>query len=605
MRIAAPVPLLFILACPGDPETTSGGTTDATSTTTTADTTASAPTSDGPTTAGPTSDGPTTAGPTSDGPTTIDTTSTTSTSETSDPTATAGESTTSDPTATDDTTSTTGEQLPCRDGDEQPCFTGDPAQQDVGACQPGVSTCDDMGMWGDCVGEVLPAPESCETPGDEDCDGADPCMGDGNYKWHKFWGAGSDERGVRIVFDSTGALILAAQGASTSDFGGGPLPSAGSWDLYLAKFAPDGAHLWSKRFGDSGPQFGDGWALALAPGDEFVVAGGYQGNIDLGGGPLHSQSISDIFLARFTGDGEHVWSKTFKAGSIGEPEGLGVDADGEVYLSGSFTSTLDLGGGQMVAPGNTRDVFVGKFTAGGAHVWSQRFGDNKNQYGLGLTVDGPGNATIGGHFEGVINPGNGQLVSAGSDDAFIARFDPIGNAVWAKRFGDTNYQQLLTLTRSPGGRVTVTGRFEGAVDFGGGPLLAPNVRGFVAQFDPDGAHVWSKLLADGQAQPQGVAADGLGSLVLTGFFNGASDFGGGPLVSEGDHDIFAVKLTPSGAHVWSRRFGDNAAQEGMGVAADQNGTTAITGGFYGSVNFGGGPANTKGGYDGFLAVFDP
>ena len=611
MRTVSCALFLLVLAC-GDSSGSDTGLTTTGLTTTELTTTGLATT--GLTTTGDTSSGASTVGSTDTGnpPTTGEATDPTpgSTSATGDTSAT-GSDTSSSATDSDtsasasDSGSSTGDVLPCSEGEQQACFGGDPEQQGKGLCKAGVSTCDDVGMWGPCVGEVLPAAESCESPGDEDCDGVDPCGGKGEYKWHKYWGANSDERGVRVGFDATGALIVAAQGASSSDFGGGALVSAGSWDLYLAKFAPDGAHVWSKRYGDSAAQFGDGWSLAVDPGGEFVVAGGFQGKIDLGGGPLSSMSIADIFLARFKGDGSHVWSKSFKSSSYALSDGLGIDGDGEVYLAGYFTGSLDLGGGQLVAPGLSKDGFVAKFTAAGGHVWSQRFGDTQNQEVHGLAVDAAGNATIAGYFAGTMNPGNGQLVSAGSDDAFVVRYDTVGNAVWAKRFGDGKYQQVLALARSPDGRVTIAGRFEGSVDFGGGPLLAPSQRGFVAQFEPDGKPVWSKLIASGAVQPQSIAADGFGTLVATGFFTGMADFGGGALVSEGGDDIFVVKLGPAGTHVWSRRFGDNAQQQGLGAAASADGTSAIVGGFYGGVNFGGGPGNSKGGLDGFLAVFKP
>jgi hypothetical protein len=588
------LPLSLLLACSdggGETPTTTSATTTATTgdatlaTTTTADATTADAT---PTTSATTSASSATDTPTGD---------TTATTEV-DPTTTTGLTATT-------TDSTTGDPPPCQPGDETACYTGDPDTADQGLCKSGLSTCDERGSWGPCVGEVVPVREDCEAPGDEDCDGVDPCAGEGLYQWHKNWGGSSDEYGVRVGFDATGALILAAKGASTSDFGGGPLVSAGSWDLYLAKFAADGAHLWSKRFGDAEPQFNDSWSLVVEPGGEFVLAGNFRGTMDLGGGPLQAEDLGDIFLARFTGAGEHVWSTQFDCSNYALPHGLGLAGDGEIYLAGTYTGTLDLGGGDLVAPGPTKDAFIARLTATGEHVWSTRFGDDKNQYIEALVVDDAGNTTVGGYFEGTMNPGNGPLVSAGGEDAFIASFDPLGNAVAARRFGDADFQQLLAMTRAPDGRITVTGRFEGAMDLGGGPLLAPALRGFVAQFTPDGDLLWSKLLADGEVQPQAIAADGYGTLVLSGFFNGGADFGGGPLLSEGGHDIFAVKLAPSGAHVWSKRFGDAAAQDALGVAAAEDGTSAIVGGHYGGVNFGGGPHNTLGGHDGFLAVFGP
>ena len=603
--------LLPLAACGGPSDTDTSATSEASSSAATSSAGTTGATTPGPTTGAPTSGGTSEAGSTS----AATSTGLTATDGTGDATATTATTTTATTDATTDASSTggssgdastgsTGEPPACQPGDMQACYDGPPDTQGKGLCKAGVALCD-QGVFGPCAGAVLPAPESCDTPGDEDCDGLDPCAGDGPYQWHKVWGAGGDERGVRVGFDAAGALVLAAQGSSVSDFGGGPLVSAGSWDLYLAKFAPDGAHLWSKRFGDAEAQFGEGWALAVTAAGDIVVGGDFDGKLDLGGGALVSGSIADAFLARFTGDGAHVWSKAFKAGTYALPQAVAVDKDGGVFFTGYFTGSLDLGGGTMQAPGVGKDVFLGKFTAAGAHVWSTRFGDTADQYAYGLAADATGNAYVAGSFAGAMNPGNGVLTSAGSLDVFVAKFSPVGNAVWAKRFGDSQVQEARGLTIDAQGRVTVAGNFVGSLDLGNGPLVAPSNRGFVAQFDGGGATKWSKLLATGDVVPASIAADGLGSLIATGYFTGASDFGGGVLTSEGDHDIFAVKLTPAGAHVWSKRFGDFKAQDGIGAAGASTGAVAITGGFIGGLNLGGGPATSKGGYDGFLAVYGP
>jgi hypothetical protein len=53
------------------------------------------------------------------------------------------------------------------------CYDGPPGTEDVGACVGGVRTCaNDGSSYGDCIGQVLPAPaEDCSTPDDDDCDG--------------------------------------------------------------------------------------------------------------------------------------------------------------------------------------------------------------------------------------------------------------------------------------------------------------------------------------------------------------------------------------------------------------------------------------------------
>lgn len=56
----------------------------------------------------------------------------------------------------------------CVDGDKQPCYDGDPTTSGVGVCVAGTQACDLTGMFGACVGQVLPSPEVCNGL-DDDC----------------------------------------------------------------------------------------------------------------------------------------------------------------------------------------------------------------------------------------------------------------------------------------------------------------------------------------------------------------------------------------------------------------------------------------------------
>jgi hypothetical protein len=63
------------------------------------------------------------------------------------------------------------EGCPCKLGDTQPCYSGPASTVGVGACKEGVSTCDIHGVWGSCVGEVIPSMEVCDLV-DNDCNGS-------------------------------------------------------------------------------------------------------------------------------------------------------------------------------------------------------------------------------------------------------------------------------------------------------------------------------------------------------------------------------------------------------------------------------------------------
>jgi hypothetical protein len=80
------------------------------------------------------------------------------------------------------------------------------------------------------------------------------------------------------------------------DFDGGELDGAGGLEMPLVKLAPDGAHIWSKVFGDAADQVSQ--AVVVAPGGEVVLAGDAAGAVNLGGIELFSTGGSDVLITR-------------------------------------------------------------------------------------------------------------------------------------------------------------------------------------------------------------------------------------------------------------------------------------------------------------------
>src|SRR4029453_10857737 len=98
------------------------------------------------------------------------------------------------------------------------------------------------------------------------------------------------------------------------------------------------------------------------------------------------------------------------------------------------------------------------------------------------------------------------------------------------------------------GGLLVTGQFFGTVDFGPGPVTNASsyVQAFVAKYDGvNGAHLWSKRPGKLLPPPpppggsgRGVSVDPQDNVVITGYFGGPVDFGGGVLTGAGLMDVF-------------------------------------------------------------------
>ncbi len=231
----------------------------------------------------------------------------------------------------------------------------------------------------------------------------------------------------------------------------------------------------------------------------------------------------------------------------------------------------------------------------------------------GVGICAPGVATCAA--DGTeLGPCVGDIIPALEDCATPDDDDCDGNAplcpgshIWSKRFGDPLDQMSFSVSSDAAGNVYVTGQYFGSVDFGAGPL--PSAGGgdvFVMKLDPAGNHLWSKRFGDGAAQiGTGVAIDPAGDVVVTGHFEGSIDFGGGPLTSAGATDVFVAKLDSSGNHLWSKRFGQVDNQTSSGVATDSTGNVFLTGALSGTADFGGGLLISAGGPDVFIVKLDP
>ena len=371
--------------------------------------------------------------------------------------------------------------------------------------------------------------------------------------WSKRFGSSGKDRGWAVAVDHQGNVIVTGEFAYTVDFGGGSLAASspyGPTSIFVAKYSPSGSYIWSKSFEVGTMADNMSYGIAVDSHDNIIITGTFVEKVDFGGGRLYGYAsvIPDIFVAKLSPTGDHIWSKIF--GSVNEDYGLGVavDDNDNVLVTGAFTGMIDFGGGPLTSAGGM-DAFVVKFSSTGSHLWSKRFGSTSGDAGNSIAVDGSGNVVVAGYFQGTVDFGGGPLASAGSKDIFMVKFSSTGSHLWSESFGDTSDQEAVAITVDGNSNVIVTGSFRGTVDFGGVPLSTstfyPDI--FVTKFSPAGSHLWSESFGDPDNETEritAVAVNGSGNAVVTGYFSGTMDFGVGPLTSAGSYDIFLLKLEP-------------------------------------------------------------
>lgn len=452
--------------------------------------------------------------------------------------------------------------------------------------------------------------EDCKAIGDEDCDGIacsesvwSFLAGDGSIQNGP--SIAMDSAGnivAAATFDGTIKFLNKASNTNIT------LNSAGGFDFLLAKFDPNGDVLWAKSFGTAA-QNGGPISVAIDLTGAIGISGGMQGVVNFGGASLATAGSNDIFAARFDAQGNHIWStRVGTAGSSAIARATTFDGAGNLIIAGDTFHAFVIGASSFPDT-STGDAFVAKLAgADGSVLWAKQFKEQGGKAGdqtiTCLATDTTNNIYMGGNFTGslYLSPlAKANAVGVGVDtDGFVAKLDTSGAVSWGVLIGTTAFDGVNDIAIDSSGSILATGTIGPSFNFGGGLQTAAGNQGhaFVARYSNAGLYVSAKIFAaSGGMFPGGtgtnITSDALNNVYVTGYMNENIDLGGGVLTAAAPgmnhYDIFLAKLDLGLNHVWSKSFGDANDQFSSALRFDTLSNRVVLGATIdGSVNFGNG-----------------
>ena len=414
----------------------------------------------------------------------------------------------------------------------------------------------------------------------------------------------SDARNWKADTDSSGNLYVLGSFNGTVDVNSNGAPStlfsSGNPDIYIAKYDPSGLLIWVKSFSSSGYIYTGG--ISVDDSGSCLLCGSFRDTADLDPGAsvdLHIADGTSLFILELDAGGNFLWAKTLASTPVTSADCIDIatDTSGNIYLTGSFSGTVDFdpGAGSAALIGTGTDAFILKLDQAGNYIWAKSFTGSGNDFGTSIVVDSIGNVYTTGSFENTVDfdPGAGvvNLASAGNYDCFFSKLDPSGNFIWAKRIGSTSYDQGVVSCLDPAGNFVVSGTFRNTVDMDPGAGVV-NVTSagtediFVLELDASGNYVYSKRIGGPITdQPQGMTMDENGTAFIVGAYMGVVDFDPGAAVfnlgTVGSNDGFILELDNSGNFIRAGAFTSGSGYDvwACGVAVDQNDDVYVAGRF--------------------------
>lgn len=328
-----------------------------------------------------------------------------------------------------------------------------------------------------------------------------------------------------------------------------------SMEMFVAKLDPKGNVLWAIQ--SKGAVEERGVDISCDKTGHIVVVGVFRGEkATFGTVELVNPTRFPLstFILRLNTSGSVLWAKRAGAKSQTEVKSVSTGPDGEIYLTGTFSTGTNFGGYEYKSKnGNNPTAFVAKYLSNGELKW----------------------------FEQIYGKGRGGQFALVGGDAIFATED--------SRF------------------VYVTGKFRGNVTFGSGNITSSDFGNanegggwhniFITKYDSDGRGIWTKNIGVKQInlstipEVKDIVVDKQGSSYITGYFPGvltfdATEMRGNPSKNGWNHDIFLAKYDSDGKHLWHRSAGGSDADHSNSIALTANGVL-ITGQIVGrNVKFG-------------------
>lgn len=294
------------------------------------------------------------------------------------------------------------------------------------------------------------------------------------------------------------------------------------------------------------------------------------------------------FLVKYDSNGNVIWARTSNSTfNDFQANAVCTDVAGNVFMLGTYGASMIAFGSFTLNYGGGSNIFLVKYDPNGNVLWA------KNTKGLSqiaqkITCDRSGNVFMAGNYNGpTCIFDTYTLTSTGSQDAFLAKYGPNGNVLWARGSEGTTYDNGWSVSTDSIGNSYFSGFYTSpSITFGTYTLTNSGGSGsaFLVKYDSNGSILWAQtsngLTSSSYAQGYSVSSDAIGNTYLGGSYGGQIAFGTYS-INVGTIRYVLWKFDTNGNVIWARTPSNlYNAPNAQGYAVSTNGTNTFISGVF-------------------------
>jgi hypothetical protein len=451
-------------------------------------------------------------------------------------------------------------------------------------------------------------------------------------------GSGTDQ-GYGISLDSSSNIYITGYYNSTTttilyDADGGNennivLPISTETDSFIAKYNNNGIAQWATII--QGTSTDSGYGIAIDNDDNLYITGKYVNTsidllIDDINNPISIPATTSdaIFAVKYGTDGLVKWATTIDGtGTDEEGRGVVMDADGNTYITGWYSSTSEVTVSDAGSTSSTSNVilpisssisaFLVKYDTNGVSQWATYIDGTGTDVGLGISLDNSSNVYITGNYNSttttILYDADGGTTSnivlpiSTGTDSFIAKYNSDGITQWATLIQGTITESGRGIVIDNNNNVYAAGHYKstGSINIYNSddnnitnPVLLPatSKATFTVKYDTDGKVKWATTI-DGTGtdeEGKGIVMDADGNTYITGWYSSSStvtvsDAGSTSSTSNvilpiaSSISAFLVKYDTNGISQWATTIDGTGADRGLAISLDSSSNVYITGNY--------------------------
>lgn len=303
--------------------------------------------------------------------------------------------------------------------------------------------------------------------------------------------------GKSFTLDASNNIYLTSVYSGTIKVISTSLTSHGLNDTYLTKITTAGAESWVKTIwstdGNETPI-----AIALTAGDSILVSVRFGATVNIEGSSVVTANnggatSEDLLLVKYSNAGNYVWYKQVDAGmsNYDAPKSLITDVAGNIYITGSFGTTLNFSPSYFTSAG-VSDAFITKLTSDGATtVWCKQIGGTGADASLSLGLDNSNNVYFSGYYTNALTIETTTLPNNSNSNIYFAKYNTSGVFQWAKYAGGTGEDGGLGVNVLSDGSAIICGKFSNSASFHGTTITS---NGLLDMFVAKSASTYTPML---------------------------------------------------------------------------------------------------------------